>query len=397
MCTINYFFHDVKKPYILTILEKKYGAEGYVFWYKLQELLCQQPSLSYDFTEPIKKELLLTEFPIAEEQIWKMFDFLCIFEAIDKELYYEKNIIWMESLIEKLSFFFKKKKVKIPKKPGSNFPSEKNGKSTQKTSPKPTNTNGLEDKKSPNSMEYSNVPSKNVSKKTSPKPTNTNGLGTYQDTENLPIYNIYIYNKYINKKINNILRPSSEDENEEKLNKFLNGEFKIVSIKNLDYNSLQASLDKNSIKLKKVNSKKNNIKSPNQASPDKEANLGLHSKPNNPPKVTLQHFIIFWKLYPRKAQKGKAYDAWKKLCKKKDAPIYRELMAALRAQIKTQQWQNKKYIPLPSTWINQYRWLDDPAEMNWEDYKKDNIPAYRTGVSGNYDDIEVEEIEIKVG
>ena len=87
-------------------------------------------------------------------------------------------------------------------------------------------------------------------------------------------------------------------------------------------------------------------------------------------KVTPSMFHQFWNLYPRKTDKGKAISAWEKLCRKSDTvrPSWEVIENAILAQTKTQRWQEKKFIPHPSTWINNQRWLDDPSEMNgWED------------------------------
>jgi uncharacterized protein YdaU (DUF1376 family) len=80
--------------------------------------------------------------------------------------------------------------------------------------------------------------------------------------------------------------------------------------------------------------------------------------------ITPELFDDFWEFYPRKDVKGKAKTSWDKLCKKgKDRPTWIEIKKALRSQIESEQWQTKKFIPMPATWINQNRWLDDPKLM----------------------------------
>ena len=39
------------------------------------------------------------------------------------------------------------------------------------------------------------------------------------------------------------------------------------------------------------------------------------------------------------------------------------IRSAILHQIKSEQWQDLKFIANPSTWLNQSRWLDDPKEM----------------------------------
>jgi hypothetical protein len=79
--------------------------------------------------------------------------------------------------------------------------------------------------------------------------------------------------------------------------------------------------------------------------------------------LMLQMFEYFWSLYPRKVDKGKTLHAWKKLCNKKDRPSWPVIKEAIEAQKESQRWQDKQFIPHPTTWINQERWLDNPKEM----------------------------------
>jgi len=83
-------------------------------------------------------------------------------------------------------------------------------------------------------------------------------------------------------------------------------------------------------------------------------------------KITHSMFEEFWKIYPRKDSKGKAKTIWNKLCNKltKDRPEWEEIKSAIEEQKKSQRWQDKQFIPLPTTWLNQERWIDDPKEMN---------------------------------
>ena len=74
-------------------------------------------------------------------------------------------------------------------------------------------------------------------------------------------------------------------------------------------------------------------------------------------------FEKFWEIYPRHSEKGKTLTCWKKLCNKKDRPAWSTIKKALLAQKETERWVNPKFIPLPPTWLNQSRWLDDPECM----------------------------------
>lgn len=94
-------------------------------------------------------------------------------------------------------------------------------------------------------------------------------------------------------------------------------------------------------------------------------------------KITISQFETFWKDYPKKTDKGKAQTAWNKLCGKKDAPSLKTILKAIQEQKQTQRWK-KGFIPMPTTWLNQSRWLDDPAEM--VDYGTNKLNTPQTSI-----------------
>jgi len=116
-------------------------------------------------------------------------------------------------------------------------------------------------------------------------------------------------------------------------------------------------------------------------------------------KITKTMFEDFWKLYPRKVNKGTAKKAWEKLCSKKltdpDRPTWREIKRAVYAQKKTKQWQNKTYIPHPATWLNNYRWLDGVEALNENPWmnKESNQKTNQTPApsKGEYEELTPEE------
>ena len=81
--------------------------------------------------------------------------------------------------------------------------------------------------------------------------------------------------------------------------------------------------------------------------------------------ITPSQFEKFWTLYPKKAAKGAALSKWNTICNKptKDRPTWVQIKKAVFNQKKSDQWQDAKYIPHATTWLNQNRWLDDPEEM----------------------------------
>ncbi|MBR2343014.1 MAG: DUF1376 domain-containing protein [Clostridia bacterium] len=72
----------------------------------------------------------------------------------------------------------------------------------------------------------------------------------------------------------------------------------------------------------------------------------------------------FWPAYPRKV--GKAY-AKQCFCRlKPSVELTRKMLAAIERQKRSREWlaENGKYIPHPSTWLNQGRWDDEETKIS---------------------------------
>ena len=71
-------------------------------------------------------------------------------------------------------------------------------------------------------------------------------------------------------------------------------------------------------------------------------------------------FNEFWSAYPRKVGKGDAEKSWAKL-----KPPIAEVLNALEWQRQQLKWIEDRgnFIPNPSTYINQKRWLDEPTKI----------------------------------
>lgn len=72
-----------------------------------------------------------------------------------------------------------------------------------------------------------------------------------------------------------------------------------------------------------------------------------------------KRFDQFWSSYPKKVGKGAAEKSWKRIKPTKE--LQEKIMSALQKVKKTEQWEreNGRYIPNPSTWLNQKRWEDE--------------------------------------
>lgn len=77
-------------------------------------------------------------------------------------------------------------------------------------------------------------------------------------------------------------------------------------------------------------------------------------------------FAAFWAEYPRHTAKAVAVKSWQKI--NPDASLQESIMDGLRRQKTSVQWQRDggKYIPHPSTWLNQRRWEDETEAVQQE-------------------------------
>ncbi len=69
-------------------------------------------------------------------------------------------------------------------------------------------------------------------------------------------------------------------------------------------------------------------------------------------------FWLFWQQYPRKIDKDRARRAWKKLSPAR--AMANAILEGLRAWKKCDQWQEERFIPHPTTWLNGRRWEATP-------------------------------------
>ncbi|MCK4827628.1 hypothetical protein KA005_68505, partial [bacterium] len=87
-----------------------------------------------------------------------------------------------------------------------------------------------------------------------------------------------------------------------------------------------------------------------------------------------QNFLSFWKEYPNKAAKKKAYEAWQKLEKKENMEVLLPILLDAiekQKQVKITKKAKGEFIPewpYGATWLNGRRWEDEinPEEIQPE-------------------------------
>jgi hypothetical protein len=118
---VDYFPHDTdaSDSRVLTVLQNKYGNDGYAFWFKVKELLGRTPGHFYNFNNPDDWEFLLAKTHISVTETAKsILGTLAVLEAIDPKLY-QLGIIWSQELVDSVADVYKKRKEKKPERPNS--------------------------------------------------------------------------------------------------------------------------------------------------------------------------------------------------------------------------------------------------------------------------------------
>lgn len=91
-------------------------------------------------------------------------------------------------------------------------------------------------------------------------------------------------------------------------------------------------------------------------------------EPEDEPKeaetTSQKRFDLFWAAYPKKVGKKAAQKAWKNA--KVNTDLFDKIMAAVGKARTTTQWlrEGGRYIPNPSTWLNEGRWDDEIKEVD---------------------------------
>ncbi|AMC94238.1 hypothetical protein AOC36_09655 [Erysipelothrix larvae] len=93
---------------------------------------------------------------------------------------------------------------------------------------------------------------------------------------------------------------------------------------------------------------------------------------NNNTKVEKQdftgHMNEFWSEYPRKEKRKNAFEKLKKILKQEPS-VFNQIILDVRKRKKSEQWlkENGKYIPMPTTYLNERRWEDEDWSVNEKD------------------------------
>lgn len=116
--TVEYFPHlaNASNGDTITILQEKFGNDGYAFWFRLLERLASTDGHFIDCSDPIRLELLCAKCHIPSEKGILLLNILGELSAIDQSLW-KSRVIWCQKFVDNLTSVYKDRGRNPPKKP----------------------------------------------------------------------------------------------------------------------------------------------------------------------------------------------------------------------------------------------------------------------------------------
>jgi DnaD/phage-associated family protein len=116
--TVNYFPHytNAADGRTLTVLQSKFGNDGYAAWFKILERLGASDGHYYSCQLSVDWNYLVAKLGTTPISATEILNTLADLDAIDKELW-GKKVIWCQKFVNGLSEVYRKRDAEIPSKP----------------------------------------------------------------------------------------------------------------------------------------------------------------------------------------------------------------------------------------------------------------------------------------
>jgi hypothetical protein len=116
--TVDWFPHSCIHGPTMFILEEKYGIAGYYFWFRLLEMMGSTEDHTLDLKKPaVFRYLQAYTKSESDEKVIEILDVLSDLDAIDRELWKKKQIVWSDNFVRGILPLYRNRELKIPLKP----------------------------------------------------------------------------------------------------------------------------------------------------------------------------------------------------------------------------------------------------------------------------------------
>lgn len=141
----DHFPHLVSHGKTISILQQRFGNDGYAVWFKTLEIVTGEEKHYYDCNEKLNWEWLVSEMMVTDEQLKNIYTLLADIGALS-ESHWKEGYIWVSKLKKYLAPLYRRRTENFPDPPelSNNSDDEQpqeNKESTNKTTPSKSNTN----------------------------------------------------------------------------------------------------------------------------------------------------------------------------------------------------------------------------------------------------------------
>jgi len=114
--TVDYFPHSTHHGETITLIEQRFGNDGYAVWFKLLEILGHTEGHFIDLSQAGKQAYLEIKFKLSIDKYMEILDELASLGAIDSDLWNDK-VIWSKNFLNNVEDVYRTRKSELPHKP----------------------------------------------------------------------------------------------------------------------------------------------------------------------------------------------------------------------------------------------------------------------------------------
>lgn len=113
----DWFAHRAHHGKTMFILEARFGNDGYAAWFRLLEMLTSASGHYLSVSAPSEWQYLTAKWRVSDETAEAILALLAELDAIDKELWTDRRVIWSQNLVDSLAPVYRDRKMAVPQRP----------------------------------------------------------------------------------------------------------------------------------------------------------------------------------------------------------------------------------------------------------------------------------------